>query len=151
MPEPTPSRPRLVSVGGDTGAEPPAPPEAKRPGSSGVSRGLFLLLAALALLTGIGLYIQGEKVRTLSRENAALTGELFTARSALEAYAGRFSEVRESVAGLQARLAELGDLVSEDPVTGAPAAPRAEAAPAPETEPEAAPAPAAEPTPAPAI
>jgi hypothetical protein len=132
MVDPTSPRPRLVSVNGDRSDPPtePVPPEAPKDGQPMVRRRLLWLVLALTLLTAIALVLQAEKVRSLTARNAELAGELFTARSALEAYAARFVEVRETVGGLQAQLEQLSVLVNEDPVTRESVAPAAGADPA---------------------
>ena len=64
----------------------------------------------------LGLVTQGVRLQALQRKNSELSGELFTARTALEAYVARFTEVRESIGGLQEKIDELEALVSADPL-----------------------------------
>jgi len=125
MADPTSPRPRLVSVNGDRGETPAeaAPPTAPATAEPMVRRRLLWLVLALTLVTALSLALQVEKVRSLEARNAVLAGELFTARTALEAYSTRFAEVRQTVGGLQAQLEQLNALVSEDPVTREPLEP----------------------------
>ena len=60
--------------------------------------------------------------RELRQTVSALEGELFTTRTALDAYELRFSEVRDSVGSLKAQLEQLNALVNADPLAE-PAAP----------------------------
>lgn len=112
MPDPKPSRPRLVNLNQD--ANEGAPP-AQKPAR--VSRGpVFWLLVALTVVAAIGFAMQTERVRVLQSSNAALEGELFSVRTALTAYTDRFAVVRDTVAGLRSQIDALNALVSEDPV-----------------------------------
>ena len=78
------------------------------------------LLGLLLVAAVVGLLVQQSRVQALQGQNDALAGELFTARSALDAYGARFAEVRESVEGLQGQLEQLGLLVNADPLQAAP-------------------------------
>jgi len=122
--DPDSTRPRLVSVGegrGETPAEPPAE-EAPESASETPSRRVYWLLVALSIALLAGLVGQTLRAGSLKEANEELTGELFAARSALEAYAARFAEVRESINGLQAQLEQLDALVSSDPLAPPPPA-----------------------------
>jgi len=127
MADAEPHRPRLVSVGGDA-------PGAAAEGPAGESSGgrAVWLLALLLVAAILGLVAQGVRVQALRAENAELNGQLFTARTALEAYGARFAEVRQSIGGLQEKIAELEALVSADPLEPAGAVPEPGVAPAPE-------------------
>ena len=121
MADPTSSRPRLVSVNGDRRDSPAeiAPSDAQETAEPTVRRRLLWLVLALTLAVAVWLLLQFEKVRSLEAKNAVLAGELFTARTALEAYSARFVEVRATVGGLQLQLEQLSALVSEEPVAPA--------------------------------
>ena len=112
------SQPRLVSVSDDPANEAGGGAAAEASGSAAraMPRRLFWVLAVLAIAAIVGLVAQTLRTRALQTENDALVGELFAARSALDAYVARFAEVRGSIEGLQAQLAELGSLVGEDPL-----------------------------------
>jgi hypothetical protein len=74
----------------------------------------------LVIVAVAGLAAQTVRTRTLEAENAALAGELFATRSALDAYVARFAEVRLSLDGLRAQVEQLDALVSADPLAPAP-------------------------------
>ena len=78
------------------------------------------MLGILLVAAVVGLLVQQSRVQDLRGQNDVLVGELFTARSALDAYGARFIEVRESVEGLQAQLQQLDLLVNADPLEAAP-------------------------------
>ena len=122
MSDPDSSRPRLVSVGADHEEEPAEAlaAEASDSASGPMSRRVRWLLVVLAIAVMAGLLAQTLRARALQRANEELTGELFTTRSALDAYVTRFAEVRESIGGLQAQLEQLDALVSADPLTPLP-------------------------------
>jgi hypothetical protein len=128
--DPDSPRPRLVSVGGDAPEPASDGPGAASDSETGPSgRRLPWLLAVLLVAAVAGLVVQGSRVQALQAKNAELSGELFTARSALDAYASRFAEVRQSIGGLQAQIAELEALVSADPLEAAGTAPQEAAEP----------------------
>jgi uncharacterized protein HemX len=111
------SRPRLVSIANDPPDHPaqgPGEAPAAETGPSG--RRTIGLLVALLIAAVLGLVTQGVRLQALQRKNSELSGELFTARTALEAYVARFTEVRESIGGLQEKIDELEALVSADPL-----------------------------------
>ena len=124
MADPDASRPRLVSVGEDheEPAESPAA-EGSEAASGRTPRRVFWLLVVLSIALVAGLVAQTLRVQALQQENEELTGELFATRSALDAYAARFAEVRESVDGLLAQFKELDALVSADPLAPPPESP----------------------------
>ena len=121
MPDADASRPRLVSVGEESAESPAA--EGSEAASGRTPRRVLWLLVVLSIALVAGLVAQTLRVQALQQENEALTGELFAARSALDAYATRFAEVRESVDGLLARFEELDALVSADPLAPPPEPP----------------------------
>ena len=119
MSDARPTRPRLVSVNGD-GAEKAPDPSPSAAAAGTAPRRLLWLLVALVIVAVAGLGAQTVRTRALQAENAVLAGELFTTRSALDAYVARFAEVRLSLDGLRAQVEQLDALVSADPL--APAA-----------------------------
>jgi uncharacterized protein HemX len=122
-------RPHLIAVGDPANEPATAPPTADRAQASApTGRGLiFWLLVALFVAASAGLVIQTQHAGELQGTVEALEGELFTTRTALDAYEVRFGEVRESVGSLQAQLEQLNALVNADPLaeTGAPPDPAA--------------------------
>jgi hypothetical protein len=94
---------------------------------------LFWLLLALFIAASAGLVVQTQHAGELQGTIEALEGELFTTRSALDAYEVRFGEVRDSVASLQAQLERLNALVNADPLSE-PAAPGSDAGAASSSE-----------------
>ena len=81
------------------------------------------LLVALAVVALLGLALQTARVRTLSSEVEALTGELFTARAALSAYDARFQEVRVDRGRPPGAIRRAGAaLVASDPLAEVPEA-----------------------------
>ena len=122
MSDPDSSRPRLVSVDGERAQEPeqPAVEEASDSASGLTARRGFWLLVAIALAATAGLAYQTLNAQALQDRNEALAGELFATRSALDAYVGRFADVKDSIAGLQAQIEQLDALVSTDPLAPAP-------------------------------
>ena len=128
MPDPDSSRPRRVSVGENHGEKPAEPPatEASESASGPTPRRVFWLLVVLSIALLAGLLAQTLRAGALQEANEELTGELFATRSALDAYVARFTEVRESIDGLQVQLEQLDALVSADPLAPPPE---------PETEP----------------
>ena len=124
MPDPDASRPRLVSVGEgseDPGESPAA--EGSEAASGRTPKRILWLLAVLSIALLAGLVAQTLRVQALEQENEELTGELFATRSALDAYADRFAEVRESVDALLAQFEELDALVNSDPLAPPPESP----------------------------
>jgi len=122
MSDGNPSRPRLVNVDdnrAEKAARPPAA-DASESVSRPVPRRFFWLLVVLAIAATAGLVAQTLRVGALQGENEVLAGELFTTRSALDAYVARFAEVRESIDGLQAQIEQLDSLVSADPLAPPP-------------------------------
>jgi uncharacterized protein HemX len=113
------SRPRLVSVNGDGAEKAPEPSPSAAPAGTAPRR-LLWLLVVLVIVAVAGLAAQTVRTRTLEAENAALAGELFATRSALDAYVARFAEVRLSLDGLRAQVEQLDALVSADPLAPAP-------------------------------
>ena len=129
------TRPHLVAVA-DSAKEPAAaPPEGDRADASEPSgRGWpFWLLLVLVIAASAGLVVQTQHAGELQGTIEALEGELFTTRTALDAYQVRFDEVRDSVGSLQAQLEQLNALVNADPLAE-PAAPGSDAAAATSTE-----------------
>ena len=91
---------------------------------------LAWLLVALVVVAAAGLVVQTQRAGELQGAVELLEGELFTTRTALDAYEARFDEVRDSVGSLQAQLEQLNALVSADPLADPladPAAPDAAA------------------------
>jgi len=84
---------------------------------------LFWIVVAVALFSLIGHAYQSQRLVDLRAANAALAGELYSTRAALDAYTDRFSAVRDTVAGLNAQIDALNALVAEEPeaATAAPA------------------------------
>jgi uncharacterized protein HemX len=116
MSDAKPTRPHLVAIGDRPNEHSVAPPAAD-PGSEPAGRGLlFWLLVAVAVAASAGLVVQMQRAGELRGTVAALEGELFTTRTALDAYEVRFDEVRDSVGGLQAQLEQLNALVNADPL-----------------------------------
>jgi hypothetical protein len=108
-------------------AEPPAA-EASESASGPIPRRALWLLVVLSIALLAGLVAQTLRAGALQDANEALTGELFATRSALDAYVSRFTEVRESIDGLQVQLEQLDALVSADPLAPPPG-PESEAGP----------------------
>lgn len=119
-----PTRPRLVALGDQANEPIDTPPaEARGQASEPAGRGwLFWLLMALFIAASAGLLVQTQRAGELQGAVRALEGELFTARTALDAYETRFEEVRDSVGSLRAQLEQLNALVNADPLAE-PAAP----------------------------
>jgi uncharacterized protein HemX len=120
------TRPHLVAIGdsaNEPSAEPPAegPVQASEPSGRGL---LFWLLVALFVAASSGLVLQTQRAGELQGTVEALEGQLFTTRTALDAYEVRFEEVRDSVGSLQTQLEQLNALVNADPLAE-PAAPDA--------------------------
>jgi uncharacterized protein HemX len=112
------TRPHLVAIG-DAANEPSAAPPAEDRAHASESSGrgaLFWLLVALVVAASAGLVVQTQHAGELQGTVAALEGELFTTRTALDAYEVRFDEVRDSVGSLQAQLEQLNALVNADPL-----------------------------------
>ena len=112
-------RPHLVAVG-DSTDEPSvaAPAEDRATASESPGRGwLFWLLVALVVVAAAGLVVQTQRAGELQGAVELLEGELFTTRTALDAYEARFDEVRDSVGSLQAQLEQLNALVNADPLS----------------------------------
>ena len=129
MSDAKPTRPHLVAIG-DSANEPSAAPPAEGPAQASEPSGrgsLFWLLVALVVAASAGLIVQTQRAGELQGTVEVLEGELFTTRTALDAYQVRFDEVRDSVGSLQAQLERLNALVSADPLAD-PAAPDAAAA-----------------------
>jgi uncharacterized protein HemX len=124
VPDPDASRPRLVSVGEEPEkpAESPAA-EGSEAASGRTSKRVLWLLAVLSIAVLAGLVAQTLRVQSLQQENEELTGELFATRSALDAYAARFAEVRQSVDALLVQFEKLDALVNSDPLTPPPETP----------------------------
>jgi len=96
---------------------------AAEPAESPRSGAFFWFLVVVALGSLIAFAYQSQRVLALESTNAVLAGELYSTRTALDAYTERFSAVRETVAGLNAQLDALNALVSEDPASpGSPPA-----------------------------
>jgi len=112
------TRPHLVPVGDAADGGSPAPPAADpAPAGDSTARGWqFWLLLALAVAALAGLVVQTQHAGELEETVGALEGELFTARTALDAYQVRFDEVRDSVGSLRAQLEQLNALVTQDPL-----------------------------------
>ncbi len=124
MSDAKPTRPHLVAIG-DSANEPSAEPPAEGPAQASEPSGrgsLFWLLVALVVAASAGLIVQTQRAGELQGTVEVLEGELFTTRTALDAYEVRFDEVRDSVGSLQAQLEQLNALVSADPLAD-PAAP----------------------------
>jgi uncharacterized protein HemX len=122
MSDPKHTGPHLVAVRDPSAdSEPAAAPAGVEVGATGRG-GWFWLLAAVAAVALVGLVVQTQRAGELAGRNEELAGELFTARTALDAYGQRFEEVRASVGGLQAEIEQLNALVSADPLAAAPAA-----------------------------
>jgi uncharacterized protein HemX len=117
------TRPHLVAVGDPASEASETAPEEVRSGDDSGRGAAFWLLVALALAVTVGLVIQTQRAGELEGTIAALEGELFTTRTALDAYEARFEEVRDSVGSLQAQLEALNALVNADPLEVAPEAP----------------------------
>jgi hypothetical protein len=131
MSETRASRPRLVSVNGDGTDEAGGPrgADSSRFAAGPAPRRLLWLLVVLVIAALAGLAAQTVRNRALQDENAALVGELFATRSALDAYVARFAEVRRSLDGLRTQVDQLDALVSVDPLAAAPEAAAETAAP----------------------
>ena len=114
------TRPHLVAVGDSEGEPPAAPPDDGSAPESGGRGPLFWLLSVLAIAAFVGLVVQTQRAGELQGTIEALEGELFTTRTALDAYESRFDEVRHSVGSLQAQLEQLSALVSADPAAEEP-------------------------------
>jgi hypothetical protein len=131
------TRPHLVAVG-DAANEAIAGSSSEDPAQvfDATGRGwLFWLLVVLLLAVSAGLVIQTQHAGELRGTVQALEGELFTTRTALDAYEVRFDEVRDSVGSLQAQLEQLNALVNADPLAeSAEAAESASAEAAPSSE-----------------
>jgi hypothetical protein len=129
MSDPDQTRPHLVAVGDPAGDAPDATPDetSGEPTGRGAA---FWLLVALALAMTAGLVVQTQRAGELAGTIEALEGELFTTRTALDAYQARFDEVRDSVGGLRAQLEALNALVNADPLADPLAEASPEAAPA---------------------
>ncbi len=98
--------------------EPPgsdAPAAAPAPAARGVSRRLFGVVVLLAVLLGVALAVQSQRVSELGMQVEGLTVELRAARAELTAHERRRVRVRASVDDLQARIAALGGLVNAPP------------------------------------
>ncbi|MBW2288112.1 MAG: hypothetical protein JRG90_09860 [Deltaproteobacteria bacterium] len=116
MSDAKPTRPHLVAIGDSSNEPSVAPPAADR-ASEPAGRGvLFWLLVALVVAASAGLVVQMQRAGELQGTVAELEGELFTTRTALDAYEVRFDEVRDSVGSLQAQLEQLNALVNADPL-----------------------------------
>ena len=105
-------RPRLV-------ATPPEPEPlasdafaASAPAAAGVSRRIVGVVVLVAVLLGVALAVQSQRVGELGAQVDGLTIELQAAQAALAAHERRMVRVRASVDDLQARMADLGDLVN---------------------------------------
>jgi hypothetical protein len=86
---------------------PSGPAESPRRGS----RALVVLAIALAAFAG---YL-GWRTAELQRENRVLSGELSTARAALDAHRAHLAGARERAAGLRGQLDELEAFLARDP------------------------------------
>jgi hypothetical protein len=129
------TRPHLVAVG-DAANEAIEGPSSEDQAQAfdATGRGwLFWLLVVLLLAVSAGLVIQTQHAGDLRGTVEVLEGELFTTRTALDAYGVRFDEVRDSVGSLQAQLEQLNALVNADPLAEAAEAASAEAAPSSES------------------
>jgi len=115
--------PHLVAVADRTSEPAPAASVEDRPNTDESSgRGwLFWLLVALVVASSAGLVVQTQHAGELQGAVEMLEGELFTTRTALDAYEVRFGEVRDSVGSLQAQLEQLNALVNADPLAEAAA------------------------------
>jgi hypothetical protein len=94
---------------------------------------LFWLLVVLLFAVSAGLVIQTQHAGELRGTVEVLEGELFTTRTALDAYEARFDEVRDSVGSLKAQLEQLNALVNADPLAESAESASAEAAPSSES------------------
>jgi hypothetical protein len=86
----------------------PSGPADKPSRSARALVGLALLLAAFAGYLA-------WRTNELQRENRALSGELATARAALEAHRAHLAGARERAAGLRGQLDELEAFLARDP------------------------------------
>ena len=107
-------RPRLVAtppepepLGSDASAA-----SASAPAAAGVSRRIVGVVVLVAVLLGVALAVQSQRVGELGAQVDGLTIELQAAQAALAAHERRMVRVRASVDDLQARMADLGDLVN---------------------------------------
>jgi hypothetical protein len=112
------TRPHLVAVGDPAKEASAAPPTEDRASASESSgRGwLFWLLVVGLIASSAGLVVQTQHAGELQGAIETLEGELFTTRTALDAYEVRFGEVRDSVGSLKTQLEQLSALVSADPL-----------------------------------
>jgi hypothetical protein len=111
--------PHLAAVGDSTDEPSVAPPaEDRAKASESPGRGwLFWLLVGLVVVAAAGLVVQTQRAGELQGAVELLEGELFTTRTALDAYEARFDEVRDSVGSLRAQLEQLNALVNADPLS----------------------------------
>lgn len=112
------NRPHLVAIG-DPANESSAAPPAQDPANVNESSGrgwLFWLLVVGLIASSVGLAVQTQHAGELQGAVETLEGELFTTRTALDAYEVRFGEVRDSVGSLKTQLEQLNALVSADPL-----------------------------------
>jgi uncharacterized coiled-coil protein SlyX len=106
-------RPRLVATPPEP--EPPgsdASAAASAPAAAGVSRRIVGVVVLVAVLLGVALAVQSQRVGELGAQVDGLTIELQAAQAALAAHERRMVRVRASVDDLQARMVDLGNLVN---------------------------------------
>jgi prophage DNA circulation protein len=106
--------PRLVAVPGEP-ETPGSDVPADAPAARGVSRRSVGVVVVIAALLGVALAVQSRRVGELGTQVEGLTIELQAAQAALAAHERRMVRVRASVDDLQARIANLSDLVDAPP------------------------------------
>ena len=102
--------PRLVAIAPELEAPGSDAPSAA-PATRGVSRRSVGVVVLIAALLGVALAVQSRRVGELGTQVEGLTIELQAARAALAAHETRMVRVRASVDDLQARIANLSDLL----------------------------------------
>lgn len=129
---------KLAAVPEQKGSGRP-PGRADEPRRRGVSRGVFALVAALLVLSLLGLYAQSRQVAArdaqitrLADQVDGLQAQLAAANTQIATYDMQRALVKTSVADLMEKITALSDLVSSDPL-----APTLPPAPALSAEPSA--------------
>ena len=106
--------PRLVAIAPEPEAPGSDAPTAA-PAARGVSRRRVEVVVLIAALLGVALAVQTRRVGELGAQVEGLTIELQAAQAELAAHERRMVRVRTSVDDLQARIANLSDLVGAPP------------------------------------